>query len=57
MLHAGLEAAALTSPPTNGYMDWTVTLGAVPSILNVVMAYLIRSEGAALHASIGTMSG
>ena len=25
--------------------------------LNVVMAYLVRSEGAALHASIGTMSG
>lgn len=26
-------------------------------ILNVVMAYLVRSEGASLHASIGTMSG
>lgn len=30
---------------------------AAPAILNVVMAYLVRSEGAALHASIGTMSG
>ena len=38
-------------------MKWTVSFGAVPAILNVVMAYLIRSEGAALHASVGTMSG
>ena len=38
-------------------MFWTVYLGAAPAILNVVMAYLVRSEGAALHASIGTMSG
>ena len=32
-------------------------LGAVPAMLNVVMAYMVRSEGEALHASIGTMSG
>ena len=38
-------------------MKWTVSFGAVPAILNVVMAYLVRSEGAALHASVGTMSG
>ena len=31
--------------------------GAVPAILNVVMAYMVRAEGAALHASMGTMSG
>lgn len=42
---------------TDGYLLWTVIFGAVPSILNVVMAYLVRSEGASLHASIGTMSG
>lgn len=35
----------------------TVNYGAVPAILNVVLAYLVRSEGASLHASIGTMSG
>lgn len=39
------------------YMLWTVNLGAVPAILNVMMAYMFRSEGGALHASIGTMSG
>lgn len=46
-----------TRAATQGYMFWTVYLGAAPAILNVVMAYLVRSEGAALHASIGTMSG
>lgn len=42
---------------TSSYLYWTVTLGAAPSILNVVMAYLVRTEGASMHASIGTMSG
>ena len=46
-----------TIQATADYMFWTVSCGAVPSILNVVMGYLVRSEGAALHASIGTMSG
>ena len=42
---------------TSDYLHWTVTFGAAPSILNVVMAYLVRTEGASMHASIGTMSG
>lgn len=46
-----------TIQATADYMFWTVTCGAVPSILNVVMGYMVRSEGASLHASIGTMSG
>lgn len=52
-----LGAGDATRAATNSYLNWTVTLGAVPAILNVVIAYMIRSEGAALHASIGTMSG
>ena len=52
-----LGADSVTYEATAGYMRWTVLCGAVPAILNVVMAYLVRSEGAALHASIGTMSG
>ncbi len=52
-----IGADATTRAATQGYMFWTVYLGAAPAILNVVMAYLVRSEGAALHASIGTMSG
>ena len=42
---------------TSDYLKWTVTFGAIPSILNVVMAYLVRSEGATVHAGIGTISG
>lgn len=56
LLHL-LGADAETMEATAAYMRWTVCLGAVPSILNVVMAYLFRAEGASLHASIGTMSG
>ena len=51
-----LGANAVTAGPTQDYMFYTVLLGATPSILNVVMAYLIRSEGATLHASVGDVS-
>ncbi len=52
-----IGADDVTRAATEGYMFWTVSLGAAPAILNVVLAYLVRSEGAAMHASIGTMSG
>ncbi len=51
----GTEPSTLSA--TSDYLLWTVTFGAAPAILNVVLAYLVRSEGASLHASIGTMSG
>ena len=61
LLHSPLltliGADETTRAATQGYMFWTVYLGAAPAILNVVMAYLVRSEGSAMHASIGTMSG
>lgn len=56
LLHL-LGATSDTLEATEAYMLWTVNCGAVPAILNVVLAYLVRSEGASLHASIGTMSG
>ncbi len=56
-LLAVLGADATTAAATGEYLKWTVTCGAAPAILNVVMAYLVRAEGASLHASIGTMSG
>lgn len=52
-----LGADANTMDATAGYLLWTVICGATPAILNVVLAYMVRSEGASLHASIGTMSG
>ena len=52
-----LGAEADTISATAQYLKWTVSFGAVPAILNVVLAYLVRAEGSTLHASIGTMSG
>lgn len=52
-----LGAEGDTVGPTAAYLRWTALWGAAPSILNVVLAYLFRAEGATLHASIGTMSG
>lgn len=40
-----LGADEVTTPATAAYMLWTVSCGAVPAILNVVLAYLVRSEG------------
>lgn len=42
---------------TKDYLFWTVTCGAIPAILNVVMGNMVRAEGAAMHASVGMMSG
>lgn len=52
-----LGADSKTWAATSDYMFWTVTCGAVPAILNVVLAYFVRAEGSAANASIGTMCG
>ncbi len=52
-----LGADGGTVGATGDYLMWTVSCGAVPAILNVVLAYQVRAEGASLHASLGTMSG
>ena len=52
-----LGADGTTVAATGKYLFWTVSCGAAPAIVNVVMGYLVRAEGAAVHASIGTMSG
>lgn len=52
-----LGVNAETIQATADYLFWTVLLGSAPSILNVVLAYLVRAEGSSLHASIGTMCG
>ena len=56
-LRAILGAIEVNDVATAQYMLWTVFCGAIPSITNVVTAQLVRAEGMALHASIGTMSG
>ena len=52
-----LGADADTVDSTKAYLFWTTSCGAVPAILNVVMANFVRSEGSSMHAGIGTMSG
>ena len=52
-----LGADATTWDATAQYMLWTVSCGAMPAILNVVQGQMVRAEGSALHASIGTVSG
>ncbi|MCC8164054.1 MAG: MATE family efflux transporter [Lachnospiraceae bacterium] len=52
-----LGAEADTLAATGEYLFWTGICGAIPAIMNVVMANMFRSEGSTLHASIGTMSG
>lgn len=51
----GVDTAARAA--TEKYLFWTVTCGAIPSILNITLANMVRAEGEALHASIGTVSG
>lgn len=52
-----LGTDAVTADATERYLLWTVACGALPAILNVVLSNMVRSEGAALHAGIGVMSG
>ena len=52
-----LGAAPDNFEATKSYIFWTVICGAIPAIMNVVMGNLVRSEGNALHASVGSMSG
>ena len=51
----GVDAEAELA--TKQYMFWTVTLGAAPAILNVVLSFMIRAEGSSAQASIGVISG
>lgn len=46
-----------TFASTADYLFWTVTFGAAPAILNVVLSNIVRAEGSAGHAGIGVISG
>lgn len=56
LLHL-LGASIENIEATRLYLQWTVVFGAPPAILNIMLSYLVRSEGSTLHASIGAMSG
>ena len=52
-----IGADETTYTATARYLFWTVSLGAPPAILSVVLSHLLRSEGEATHASIGVTIG
>jgi putative MATE family efflux protein len=39
------------------YLFWTVVIGSLPTMLNALFAHLVRSVGAAKHASVGMALG
>lgn len=39
------------------YLFWTVTVGGIPTVLNALLAHLVRSEGHSRQASIGMAMG
>ncbi len=41
----------------SNYVFWTITIGAVPTVLNAVLAHLIRTEGYAKQAGFGVAFG
>lgn len=52
-----LGTDASTYEATKNYMFWTVCMGSVPAIMNILFGYLLRAEGQSMHAGIGVMSG
>lgn len=52
-----LGSSEITYEVTKDYLFWTVGLGAVPGIMNLLFSFIIRAEGRAIQASVGAMSG
>lgn len=52
-----LGARASTYGYCYSYLFWTVTLGAVPTVMNACLAHLIRSEGLSRQAGFGVILG
>lgn len=42
---------------TSQYLFWTVGVGAVPGIMNLLLSFILRAEGRAMQASLGAISG
>lgn len=52
-----LGSSDITYEVTKKYLFWTVGVGAVPGIMNILFSFILRAEGRSVHASIGVMSG
>lgn len=54
---AALGADERSLPYASNYLFWTVTVGGLPTIMNMVLAHLIRAEGQSRRASFGMSLG
>ncbi|MDO5114920.1 MAG: MATE family efflux transporter [Synergistaceae bacterium] len=52
-----LGADAGTIDYASGYLFWTVVVGGLPTVMNMLLAHLIRAEGASREASVGMSIG
>jgi len=52
-----LGADSETYAVTKKYLFWTVGVGAIPGIMNILFTFILRAEGRAMQASIGAISG
>jgi len=52
-----LGADSVTYEVTKHYLFWTVGVGAIPGIMNILFTFILRAEGRAMQASIGAISG
>ena len=52
-----LGAGDGTFPYCRSYMFWTCVIGGIPTVMNPLLAHLVRSEGASKEASIGVSLG
>lgn len=52
-----LGTEADTYATTKQYLFWTVGVGAIPGIMNILFTFILRAEGRAMQASIGAISG
>lgn len=52
-----LGSSGETYEITKQYLFWTVGLGAVPGIINLLIGFLLRAEGRSFLASIGNITG
>ena len=50
-------ATGETLPPAAGYARWVIVLGGVPTVMNILLANLVRAEGRAKEASFGVSLG
>lgn len=50
-------ASKATYGYTSSYLLWTVVIGGLPTVMNLVMGHLVRAEGNSRQASIGTALG